>query len=484
MTSDVTRFGELLQQYRKRARLTQTELSGFSTVSVRAIRNLELGQAKNPRQETVRLLVDALRLRGAQRAALQLAAGLEADDAAFVDMPPLAAVASRPPHGRHAEHERLLERLRHDPQRFAAICGLGGVGKTRLALAASHTLRTEDGLPTLWFSVPRAAEEAGRHYDGKLQVPSAVWMEGLLAQNGGATGEAVRLIGDRPVLLVVDGNDDDQVSRATVDALLAGCRNLRILETSRGPRGLTGDFRIALRPLPVPALAAVDDLHSAAADPALAILLDRVADLHPDFRLDSGNVAGLLEICSRLDGLPRALESAAEWFLLCSPDELVQLARSEPHLLSAPPGDGPAADWVRGALDDALAGLSPTHRCLLDGVSGWDASWTMEQVVTRLGIGRAVVAGAVDAFLQRGLIRRLPSVNLVVFDVLHVVRAALLDRPEEAVAFGPYLIHSDLIRQERTEERNSDGPDGGWLARGRGEAAGFLRSGAGSEDVA
>jgi transcriptional regulator with XRE-family HTH domain len=487
MTSDATRFGELLQQYRRRARLTQTELSGFSTVSVRAIRNLELGQAKNPRRETVRLLVDALRLGGAQRAALQLAAGLEADDVAFLDLSALPAVAARTPHGRDAEREMLLQRL-CDGRRFVTVSGLGGVGKTRLALTVAHALRATEGIPTLWLSVQRLADGARRPRTDDLQLPSAVWTEGLLTRNGGVTGEAARLIGDRSVLLVVDGNDRGEVARETVETLLASCPGLRVLETSRTPRGRHADFRLALGPLPAPALTAVDDLRGAAVDPALAVLLDRLTELQPDVRLDAGNVAALLEICSRLDELPRALESAAAWFPLCSLDEIVRLARTEPDLLAAPPGDGPAADWVHEALDDALADLTPDHHALLRRLAGWDTPWTVEQVVTRLGIGRVEVAGAVDAFLRRGLIRRLPSASLVVFGVLHVVRASLRARqPARLAAPLSSPLSSPLtspLTSQGIEEQNCDGSGSGWTARGRGAPAGVLGGRARREDAA
>ncbi|MBW1603873.1 helix-turn-helix domain-containing protein [Streptomyces sp. JJ66] len=485
-TSDTTRFGELLQQYRRRARLTQTELSGFSTVSVRAIRNLELGQARNPRRETVRLLVDALRLGGAQRAALQLAAGLEADDTAFLDLPALPALAVRRPHGRDAELELLLDRLTGPDGRYVGIGGLAGVGKTRLALAVAHALGAPErpgptgagGLPTLWLSVRRLVDPVDRRVPDDLTVPPVVWLEGLLTRNGAATGEAARLIGDRPVLLVVDGNDRAEVARDTLEALLAGCRNLRVLETSRVPGPQPADFRIALRPLPTPALTAVDDLRGALADPALRVLVDRITDLQPDFRLDAGNVGPLLELCARLDGLPRALEAAASWLPLCSPAEITRLARVEPHVAAGPADAGPGADWVTEALDDALEDLSPARRALLCRLADWDAPWTMEQVVTAAGTGRAEVASAVDCFLRRGLIRRLPSAHLVVFGVLHIVRASLRART-------PHIEPIDHIHHtERTEERHSDGTGFGRTARGRDQVAGLLGDRAGRGNAA
>ncbi|MFJ3176455.1 helix-turn-helix domain-containing protein [Streptomyces roseus] len=489
--SDTTRFGELLQQYRRRARLTQSELSGFSTVSVRAIRNLELGQARNPRRDTVRLLVDALRLGGAQRAALQMAAGLEADDTAFLDLPALPALATRRPHGRDSELELLLDRLTGPGGRYVGIGGLAGVGKTRLALAVAHALGAPErpggataaglpggALPTLWLSVRRLVDPVDRRVPDDLTVPPVVWLEGLLTRNGAAIGEAARLIGDRPVLLVVDGNDRGEVARDTLEALLAGCRNLRVLETSRVPGPRPADFRIALRPLPTPALTAVDDLRGALADPALRVLVDRITDLQPDFRLDAGNVATLLELCARLDGLPRALESAASWLPLCSAAEIMRLARAEPHVPAGPADAGPGADWVGEALDDAMEDLSPARRALLLQLADWDAPWTMEQVVTASGTGRAEVAGAVDCFLRRGLIRRLPSAHLVVFGVLHIVRASLRARTPHTQRFD------HIAPTRRTEERHSDGTGFGRTARGRDQVAGLLGDRAGRGNAA
>lgn len=428
-TGEPTRFGVLLQQYRKRAGFTQTELSGFSTVSVRAIRNLELGRAKNPRRETVRLLAETLRLGGERRAALLIAAGHEADDAAFDHLPALPSGASHRPHGRDTELGRVLHQLRDEPRRRAVLTGLAGVGKTRLARTVAHTLSTDDGIPTLWMELARPARagQGGRPEEPRL--PLAV-MEGLLTAQ---VGEAARLVGDRAALLVLDGNDEGQVAYGTVEALLDCCPRLRVLETSRTPRGCHADFRVPLHPLPLSTPTTVCDPSAATTGPAMAVLLDRIAELQPDLRVGPGNIAELMEICSRLDGLPRALESAAPWFLLCSPAELVELARTEPHALAAPPAAGGTdGSWLDEALEHALASLSPAHRAGLARSADWDTPWTMEQFATRTGAGRAEAAAAVHALLDCGLVRRMPSTHAIAFTVLHVVRAWLRARPERA----------------------------------------------------
>ncbi|WP_255950584.1 helix-turn-helix domain-containing protein [Streptomyces odontomachi] len=422
-----TGFGELLHRYRKHAALTQTELAGFSAVSVRAIRNLELGQARNPRRDTVRLLADTLGLAGERRAAFLFAAGHKADDAAFDDLMTLPALAAIPLHGRTAERDRLLTLFAHGGGRLATVRGFGGVGKTRLALSVAHALREQHGVPTLWMSPSHASPgAAGR--PGARHVPTAAGLEQFLGLDGGTTGEAVRLIGDRSVLLVVDGNDDGQVTHETVRALLASCRGLRVLESSRCGPAAPADLQMMLRPLPVEAPSHAEDVPGATHAPALGLLLDRIREIQPDFRVQSGETAVLEEICFRLDGVPRALEAAASWFPLSSPCELLDLARSEPHLL-ATSVDGALDDrWVEDAVAHALAGLAPAHRSLVEGLGTWDTPWTLEQISAQPGVGRARAAAAVHALLHCGLVQRRVSAGVVAFTALHLVRACLNDR--------------------------------------------------------
>lgn len=419
-----TRFGELLQQYRRSAAFTQTELAGFSTVSVRAIRNLELGQARNPRRDTVRLLADTLGLAGERRAGFLLAAGHEADDAAFDDLMALPAPASAPLYGRSAERDRLVRLFTDDGGRFASVAGLGGVGKTRLALAVAYTLHAEHDVPTLCMA-PTAPADGG---PGAGRPAAAAGLEELLGRDGASTGEAVRLIGDRSVLLVLDGNDDGQVAHRTVQALLGSCRGLRVLETSRAGRAASADLRMTLRPL------AVADRPDTPHGPALALLLERVREVQPDFRMEAGDTSVLREMCSRLDGIPRALEAAASWFLLSSTRELLHLARSEPLLLATPVDEEMDGGWVEDAVTHALAGLTPAHRALVERISAWDTPWTVESIADRLGVGRAAAAGAVQALLHRGLVRQRRSAGVVSFDLLHLVRAFLHD-PHAAPPF-------------------------------------------------
>lgn len=121
-----TTFGGLLRTHRERAGLTQRHLADLTTLSERAIRDLECGRARRPRPATVRLLADGLTLRAEKRAAfLASARGT---------VPPPGLL------GRDAELAVLAELLGEDGDRLVTITGVGGVGKTRLAMAAATRL--------------------------------------------------------------------------------------------------------------------------------------------------------------------------------------------------------------------------------------------------------------------------------------------------------------------------------------------------------
>ncbi|MDH6145956.1 transcriptional regulator with XRE-family HTH domain [Kitasatospora sp. GP30] len=418
-------FGFQLRKYRKRIGLSQTALSGLSTVSVRAVRNLEQGQVLIPRRDTVRLLADALRLTAQERVAFEKAAGSEAGDALFdtLTMPPTAV--ARPLHGRHGELQALLRHVVDGHQRITAITGFAGVGKTRLALALAAELQSVRDVPTLWVPLRRdtggQGAEARSPADGPYGSLSG-WAAGLVDGGDGTVNRLARLIGDRLALLVLDGNDAGQVARSTMWHLLAECPNLRILETARSPQGAPEDHYLPLGPLATPPPGA--NPAGTASAPAMTLLLDLLAELQPGFRADEAELPILAELCRRLDGLPRALEAAAAWLTIVSADRLVVMARDEPQLIADRPGEsGDALATIR----ESVTGQPADSLDLLLHLADYAEPWTVERIVTRIGVPWKQAASAVHAFLQCGLIVKVSpgSGALVQFTVLNLVRAFL-----------------------------------------------------------
>ncbi|MFD9412184.1 ATP-binding protein [Streptomyces sp. NPDC059989] len=228
---------------------------------------------------------------------------------------------------------RLLE-----SSRLVTVTGVGGVGKSRLVLAAARA----------------AAERAQERYcDGMwlaelATVRDPALLELALAEAFGLTDHTTRPprtvlaehLAGRRLLLVLDGFEQlVEETAELVRELLRRSPGLRVLAAGRRPLDLDGELTFPLAP-PVP-------------EEALALLAARATAADPSFAVTDANRAALVELCARLDGIPLALELAAGRLRALSPDQL--LARLEDRFALLTGG-------ARGAL--------PRHRALRTAI-GW-----------------------------------------------------------------------------------------------------------------
>ncbi|WP_107488787.1 ATP-binding protein [Streptomyces subrutilus] len=202
---------------------------------------------------------------------------------------------------------RLLE-----SSRLVTVTGAGGVGKSRLALAAAGE---------------RADGAQERYCDGVWLVELAAvrdpdLLELTVAEALGLTDHTTRPprtvlaehLAGRRLLLVLDGFEQlvDEAA-GLVRELLRGCPGLRVLAAGRRPLDLEGELVFPLAPPPP--------------EEALALLAARARAADPAFAVTEANRADLTELCARLDGIPLALELAAGRLRTLSPAQL--LARLE-----------------------------------------------------------------------------------------------------------------------------------------------------------
>jgi predicted ATPase/DNA-binding winged helix-turn-helix (wHTH) protein len=210
--------------------------------------------------------------------------------------PAAAAPAADALFGRDDDLRRLQAAF--GTARLVTLAGPGGIGKTRLALAAARASACADG---------SVVAELAPLADASHLLPTLVRALGLAP---GSTQPAL-LQAMRPLqlLLVLDNAEHlrDAVA-ALATELLAAAPALRLLVTSQEPLRVDGETVVRLDGLALPAS---DDVLAVTASPAVALLCARVRAADPRFELRTADAAGAAALCRRLDGIPLAIELAA-----------------------------------------------------------------------------------------------------------------------------------------------------------------------------
>jgi predicted ATPase/DNA-binding winged helix-turn-helix (wHTH) protein len=203
--------------------------------------------------------------------------------------------------GRDADLAAVRELVSEHP--LVTLAGAGGIGKTRLAEAAAHSLRSAFADGVWMVELAAIADPA--------LVPIAVAQALRISLPGAAAplDELVARIKVESVLLVLDNCEHvvDAVG-ALVDAVLRHAPRVHILATSQQLLRVGGERVMRVGTLAVPDSAALD---RATEHGAVALFVERVAALQPGFALTAHNVGAVIDICRCLDGVALALELAA-----------------------------------------------------------------------------------------------------------------------------------------------------------------------------
>ncbi|WP_412076314.1 helix-turn-helix domain-containing protein [Streptomyces xanthophaeus] len=420
-------LGSLIRAHRLRIGLTQRELADLSTISVRAIRDLEQGKARRPRPDTVRLMADALRLGPRARSVLEAAAHQGRATGHGPAQLPAPPAALHPLVGRDPEAAVLAGELISGTERLVNVVGLTGVGKTRLALEVAARLHAT-GLPVLWHAFPGVAADHLGCAGGEpaARVAAAVAELWAVAPGrpdevpGAAAGRLAELLGDQPALLVLDGAPAGAPRSDRLTGLLRACPGLRLLVTSDQPWDVPGERIFLLSPLEVPGEGSVDP-----AAAALRVFLGQVRRVRPEFVPARADLERAAWICRRLDGHPGALAAAASWLVVCDLAALCHSLDADPVALLDHLGAGAGAERFRAALRERMERLPHGARELLAALCDRSGEeFALADLTALTGLGLAECGRMLRELLISGTVRAAHEDGSSRFRVLGLVRAA------------------------------------------------------------
>ncbi len=277
--------------------------------------------------------------------------------------------------------------------RLLTLTGAGGAGKTRLAIEVASQLTGEFG-DGVWYV------DLAPITDPDLVAVTVARALGLPDQPGRSTLDTLlRFVRDRRMLVVLDNCEHLlDASAELVVALLGAAPGLTVLATSREAIGVAGELGWRVPSLPL-------------ADEAIELFADRARHARPDFTLTDDNAATVGEICTRLDGLPLAIELAAARVRALSLAEIVESLHDRFRLLTG--GARTAVrrqQTLRASVDWSHALLTEPERVLFRRLAGFLGGFD-------LAAARAIAGhDDVERFQVMDLLTLLVDKSLVVAD--------------------------------------------------------------------
>ena len=334
-----------------------------------------------------------------------------------------------------ADVAALLER-----SRLLTLTGPGGTGKTRLSLeVAGRALGTYAA--GVFFVELESINEAAL-------VPATIAQALGLPDRGGRSSvdRLIDAIGEKRMLLVLDNFEQVVAAGPAIAALLAACRNLTVLTSTRSVLHISGEQEYAVPPLGLPDAANLPPLARLGEYEAVALFIERARSVKPDFELTDQNAAAVAEICVRLDGLPLAIELAAARIRILSPQAMLGRLEDRLGLLAGGARDLPERQQtLRGAIAWSHEMLDDDDRSLFALLSVFVGGAGLDAIERVCGSGTSDLLSTLGSLVEKSLVRQMDGVDgQPRFGMLETIREFAIER---AVAGGRW----DSLRSEHAQ---------------------------------
>ncbi len=405
--------------------LTREELAQRIGCAVNTLYKIE-ADARRPSKQIAELLAEHLNIPFDQHAAFVQFARAQSKIAARFHPPTNLPPASPTPLiGRVEAIDSIYERLIQTDARLLTLVGAPGIGKTRLALqVAAQAL--DDFLDGVYFV------NLAPITDAHLVLTAISNALGIPDMGTRTPLEQLKhYLGDKQMLLVLDNFEQILTAAPYLAELLAACPWLKLMITSRTPLRIRAEHQIPVAPLALPDVARVSDARMIAQFSAIALFLERARAVRPDFALTENNAKTVAAICTRLDGLPLAIELISARVKLLPPAALLERLSGRLLLQS----DGlrdiePRHRTLNNAIESSYQLLSTEEQTLFRRLGVFVGGWTLEaaEEVCSENLTLPILDG-IASLLDKSLINQTATANGEPrFMMLETIREYALER--------------------------------------------------------
>jgi predicted ATPase/class 3 adenylate cyclase len=306
--------------------------------------------------------------------------------------------------GRESEVGSVL-RMLDEGTRLVTLTGPGGIGKTRLAM--EFGVEALNRYPNGVFFVDLAPLT-----DPTLVIPTiAATLDVREVVDQPLLKTLSGFLKDRRLLLLLDNFERVVEAAPLVTELLGHCPELTVLATSRTRLRVSGEREHAVPPLEVMVPGEHSGPEIAGPSEAVRLFVERAQAVKEDFALTPDNMTTVSQICSRLDGLPLAIELAAAWIKVLPPAALLSRLEQRLPLLTGGALDLPARQrTMRAAIAWSYDLLAPGAQALFCRLAVFAGGFTLAAAEAVAGTdGEGDVLDRIGALVEQSLLRQSPG---------------------------------------------------------------------------